>query len=141
MLFTIVDQVRKAPALPLEIYEGDKRRNDDEVTVRFLRGRISDYPDIGYFWIKVLQHIWEIDSPYRMPGTPFLREENMLFQGISQEDFLNLLAACGGRLFPYDLRLRGQFQQAWSMCDEWDEQAALASTDYEYVAFLWYTTA
>jgi hypothetical protein len=141
MLFTLVDQVRKAPALPLEIYEGDTRENYEEVTVRFLRGRISDYPDIGSFWIKVLQHIWERDSPYRVPGSPFLREESMLFQEISQEDFLNLLAAYGGRLFPYDLRLRGQFQQAWSMCDAWDEQAALAYTDNEYVAFLWYTTA
>lgn len=141
MLYATVDQVRNAPALPLEMYEGDTTRNDEEVTVRFLRGSIYDYPDVGYFWIKVLQHIWEIDSPYIAPGAPFPRVESMLFQEISQDDFITLLEGYGGRLFRHDLRLRGQFQQAWSIWDEWDEKAALAYTDCEYVAFHWYTTA
>lgn len=141
VLCAVVEQKLTNLITPLEIYKGDDKYNDEEVSVWFLRGSTNDYHEAVAFWIRAFQYVWEQSHASRGFVSSLLREENMRFREISHEDFTNLLEDYGGRLFRYDLRLRGAFQQAWLMCDEWNEQAVFASTDCEYVAFFWKTTA
>jgi len=143
-LYEAIDQVSKEPTPPLEIQEFGQQEFEHpeaEESIWFLRGAKSDYRDVVHFWLKALQYVLERNAPQRAFGRESLHYENTLCREISREEF-NRILMCGNDLKTrHDFHLKGQFQQAWLMDGSWNDLAALAVTDCEFVALFWETTA
>lgn len=140
----VLEQQNKKSIPPLEVYKGDTRYNDEEVYIYFIRGVVTDFRDAAHFWLTALFYLGRAKhSPYYQTNLFDIALTYDLATSLncSQEDFAELIHSYGGRLFRYDLRLRGNFQQAWLINDDWNDKAALACTHREYAAFFWITSA
>lgn len=141
----VLEQQNKKLTPPMEAYKGDTWYNDEEESAYFIRGTSTDFRSAAHFWLTTLFYLGMAKhSPYYHQTNPFdiaLAYDLAASLNYSQADFTKLKRTYGSRLFRYDLRLRGDFQRAWLINDDWDHKVALTCTHREYVAFFWMTSA
>jgi hypothetical protein len=144
-MFTKVDLIEQSASFiksttPIEsiLFEPDDfPSSSSEETISFCRGLKSDFESPIHFWIRA-QHCvnWAGREEFFLPYI-----HTAVCQPESEPNFMNLLNRTQGLRSPIIIVPRGNFMWGQLMMDEWNDTAAIAEFEYEYISFHWDTTA
>jgi hypothetical protein len=113
---------------------------DSEESIEIHRGATFKFEDVLHFWVKSVQsQDWSYKAEYFLPyaqGGKYLM--------LSEGEFNNLVSQYALDLKqPPSLPLHSEsrFIGALQMYDDWNDVAAVAAYENEYIGFYWSTTA
>jgi hypothetical protein len=118
----------------------DFQSPSSEESLAIHRGRRADFDNALHFWVGSLRSRgWEGRESYLLP---YLQSGKC--RPITEAEFNSLVSNYSAALkvsLPLPLHPGGGFVAAAQMYDSWDDVAALAEFEDEFVAFYWDTTA
>ena len=145
-MFTREELITKAPSFiglpkpPVEVISFDQDafpQPASEESIVICRGVKTNFDNAIHFWVVAMQcEDWEGREEYFLPYL-----NRAVCQDIDEQEFRLMLNRLQGLKYPIVIKVEGKYFWGQKMADEWDDLAALAEFEHEYLSFHWETTA